>query len=758
MNKLSRFVTKHSKSIIVVVILITLFLGYFAAQIKIKAGFKDMLPEDNAKVEDFEEVGDLFGGTSFAAVILEDENILDASSLKKIDEMTQKFKKIDGIEDVTSLTNVKDIRGDFFGIEVVEFIEQLPKTEADILNLKEELSKNDQYMGSIVSEDFRSAVILLTFQHEVENIEDVVQEIREVAQPYEGPEKLYITGSRVMISDANEAMKNDLAKLMPFVVIIIVLILWLTFRSASGVILPLATVLISIIWTIGILSLLGKSLSIISVVLPVLLVSVGSAYAIHIITRYYEELHTGCAVEEAVTNTINKVGVGVLIAGITTMAGFASLFLSELKVIKDFALGTAFGVGVALLISIIFVPAVYLHLPKPKNMKAAEGRPLSNRFFQRTFKLVLNHRPLIVSVVVLVIIASFIAIPKIQPETSYLNYFRNDSETRIAAKFANQNFGGSTSLDVVIFGDIKDPVLLTKMRDFQDEAEKIDGINKPLSMVDLFREENKALNGDDESMAVIPTNKKQIAQYLLLLTMSDKDIAKSLLTFDESKTRIQLRMEMVSSDEMSNVIAQVQDLILKHFGDDYKVILTGAPVMDSEISDIIIASQIKSVIASVLLIFLITSLLLKSFKRGLFCSLIIGLTVIINFGIMGWFKIPLDVATAMIASVAIGIGADYSIHIYTRYLEEKEQEVDTVEALNVAIYTVGRANLYNALAVIAGFCVILASSFPPLVNFGGLTAITMVVSFAGAIFILPTLILAASKIAKKVSVRLANKF
>ncbi len=165
MNKLSRFVTKYSKSIIVFVVLITLILGYFATQITIKAGIKDMLPEDNQKVKDFEEVSDLFGGTAFAAVILEDENILDASSLQKIDEMTRKFEKLDGIEEVMSLSNVKDIKGNFFGIEVVKFVEKLPKTDSEIKKLKDALSKNDQYMGSIVSEDFRSAVILLTFEH-----------------------------------------------------------------------------------------------------------------------------------------------------------------------------------------------------------------------------------------------------------------------------------------------------------------------------------------------------------------------------------------------------------------------------------------------------------------------------------------------------------------------------------------------------------------------------------------------------------------
>jgi len=151
-------------------------------------------------------------------------------------------------------------------------------------------------------------------------------------------------------------------------------------------------------------------------------------------------------------------------------------------------------------------------------------------------------------------------------------------------------------------------------------------------------------------------------------------------------------------------------------------------------------------ISAILFTFLITSLLLRSLKRGFFCSLPIALTVLINFGIMGWFGISLDIATVMVASIAVGIGVDYSIHIFTRYLEEKDKKENEVKALKEAIFTVGRANLYNAIAVIAGFCIILLSSFPPLITFGGLTAITMVVSFIGALIILPSLIMSTIKI------------
>ncbi len=750
MDKLAQFVIKFSNSIKFAVVIVTLILGYYATQIKIKSGIEDIFPEVNPVVETFNKVTDLFGGMTYVVVMLEDENILDYSSLQKIDQITKELEKIDVVEEVTSLTNIKDIKGNFFGIEVKNLIEKLPKTEAEIDRLKEDLIKEEEYVGSIISEDFTSSMILVSFEPGIGEAERAVERIKGIVGRYAGPEKMYLAGTPFLANDAGNSMKTDLTRLLPFVLAIVIIILWLSFRSLSGVLLPLITVLISVIWAIGVLSLFGKALSMVSVALPVLLVSVGSAYAIHIVARYYEELEEDYNIEEAVSNTIKKVGIAVLIAGVTTMVGFGSLLFSELVIIKDFALGTAFGVGVALLISVLFLPAIYLHLPRPKRLNDVEKERISNHFFKTIFQLVVKQRPIIIILALTLAIGSIWAIPKIKTETGYLNYFRKSSETRIAAELVDEKFGGSSTLEVVINGDIKDPELLAKMRDFQDEAEKIDGLNNPVSMVTIFKKENKALNGGDDSMNVIPTNTRQIAQYLLLLTLSDDGVTKQFLTFDESKTRIQFRVENMPSEKMEVLIYQVESLIDKYFGGKYEVVLTGLPVMMAEISRMVIKSQIQSIIASVLMTFVITSLLLRSIKRGIFCSVTIALTVLINFGIMGWFGVPLDIATAMIASVAVGIGVDYSIHIYTRYMEEKETHINSVIALNTAIYTVGRANLYNALAVTAGFCVILLSSFPPLINFGGLTAITMVVSFIGAILILPTFILSSIKIVQKV--------
>ena len=745
MNKLAKFVKNYSTFIIVMVAIITVIMGYYAFQIEIEAGIKDMLPEDNKVVEKYDDIQDTFGGMAFAAIMVEDDEIIDTSSLKKIDKITTELKGIEGVDEVKSLTNIEKIEGSFNGIEVNEFVAGLPKSNEESQNIKEDLLSHDQYLGKIVTEDFKSTVILAEIEDQ-DKPEEVVNRIQNAMKKYEGPEELHITGSPVMVADATDYMKNDLQKLLPFVIGAILIILYLSFRSIRGVLLPISTVLISVVWAVGLQSILGKSLSLVSTVLPVLLVSVGSAYAIHVVARYYEELKEGYDIEKAVENTIKKVGIAVIMAGGTTMIGFASLFFSDLVIIQDFALGTAFGVGIALLTAILFIPAVLYKMKAPSHLKAAEKRAFSTNFFEGIYKIVRYRRRAIIVLVIIIIVLSAWVLPKLKPNTNYISYFKKDSPTRIATEKVDDKFGGSQPLNVVVHGNIKNPDLLKRMRDFQDEIKDVKTVNNPLSIVTLFRQENRALNGDKKEMEVIPETENKIAQYLLLLEMSDKKMLENYLTFDYEQSNIQMTMETMSSTEQKEKVTEVRSLIDKHFGDEYEVELTGIPELGNEVTDLVVSGQIKSLISAIAFTFLVTSILLKSIKRGFFCSLPIALTVLINFGIMGWLGISLDIATVMVASIAVGIGVDYSIHIFTRYLEEKEEKETEVEALKEAIFTVGRANLYNAIAVIAGFCIILLSSFPPLITFGGLTAITMVISFIGALIILPSLIMSTIKL------------
>ena len=740
-----RLVEKYSIPIIVIVVFLTMIMGYFALQIDIEAGIKDMLPNDNPVVERFDRVSDTFGSITYTAIMLEDEDVLDTSTLNKIKSMSNKFEKIENVSDVRSIINLKDIQSAAGGINVVEYIEEIPSKDTELNDLKQTLRNQDQYVGQFYTEDFKNTLILVNFD-EVEKQEEVVNKLKDIVSEYEGPEKMYMAGMPVMATNANQFMKRDLSRLFPFVIAAIIIILYVSFRKINGVILPITTVLISVIWSLGIQELLGKSLSIISTVLPVLLVSVGSAYAIHIVARYYEELANGGDGKKAVKKAINHVGLAVTMAGGTTMIGFGSLFFSDLAIIKDFALGITIGVGVALLTSLLFVPSILINL-NSNSIKKREGKNRTvQKFFEGLKNIAFNRRPIVLIIVALIIIISAVYIPKLETESNYISYFKKGTETRTATELVDEKFGGSQSVDVVVHGNIKNPELLKKMRDFQREVKKLALINNTYSMVDIFREENAALKGNGEENKVIPTTRNQIAQYLLLLEMSDQEMLSNFLTFDYKSSRIKMTIETTSSSRQKAVINEIEDLMDKHFGEQYDTELTGTPSLTNEVTRLIVRGQIKSLISAVIFTFIITSLLLRSFKGGLFTTTPIALTVLFNFGLMGLFGINLDIATVMIASIAIGIGVDYSIHIYTRYEEEKDLDYNLKDALGISIQNVGRANLYNASAVIAGFGIILFSSFPPLVRFGGLTAITMVVSFIGALVILPVLILTTNKV------------
>ena len=229
MKKLANFVKKYSALIIAFVILVTVVLGYYALQIEIEAGIKDMLPEDNKVVEKFDRISDTFdGGMAYAVVMLEDEEIIDSPTLKKIDKMSSELKDIKGVDDVKSLTTIEKIEGSFTGIEVNDFVKKIPETDAEAKKIKDDLLSHDQYLGKIVTRDFKSTVLLADIEDK-DNPEKVVNRIQQAIAKYEGPEKIHTTGSPVMVADATDYMKQDLKKLLPFVIAAILIILYISF-------------------------------------------------------------------------------------------------------------------------------------------------------------------------------------------------------------------------------------------------------------------------------------------------------------------------------------------------------------------------------------------------------------------------------------------------------------------------------------------------------------------------------------------------
>lgn len=748
MEFIQRLVHTYPKSIVLVTIILTALMGYKVPEISINTDLKSMFPAADPALNTFNRVSERYGGTEFIVLMLSDDAIIDHSSLENIDQLTRRLATIGGVSQVRSITNIEAIRGDGLTIEVGRFMRQVPETETEVTRFREKLLAHDRYYGTLISEDLKHAVILVQLEPDTDQ-KVVVSKVQALRDQMNISELVYITGSPVLTEEMAAGMRTDIAQLLPFVTIVVVIVLFMGFQSARGVLLPLVVVFISLICTVGFSAWLDNPLSIVSTGLPILLVSVGSAYGIHLLAKYYEVMRIGAAKSQAVSDCIRTVGLAVIMAGITTVVGFSSLGLSKLTITRDFGLFTAFGVGIAFIISVTFLPAILLLLPEPGRYKSAEARRWLDRIFHFISRLVRTHYLRILGVALAVVILSVAVIPRIHPETNYIIFFPRDSEVRQAYNLVNRHFGGSSSLEIIVDtgekNGIEDPEFLKRMKSFQQEVGDIPLLAHPMSVVDLLEEENKALHQNSEEYNRLP--ERGIAQYLLLLESDEDKILDDFIDFDHQEARIRVMSASTRSRTTQKTLAKVDSLAEQYFrSHNDEVTITGVPVLGERLMGMILSSQIRSLVSAVVFAFLVTSLLLKSALKGLACSIPIALTVLVNFGVMGWTAVPLDVATSMIASIAVGIGIDYSIHFYTRYQEERRNGSDLYGALDTTIHTVGRANYFNAFAVTSGFLVLIFSTFPPLQTFGLLSSMTMIVSFLGAMILLPALIIVREQI------------
>ena len=760
LEKLTKFVGKYPKTVIAVIVLLTGFFWFGLTKIDVVTDDKDMLPEGDPVVAAFDEVDETFGGAEFAMVILDMSEVFDTEALHEIDRLTLSLERVKGVNSVWSITNIEEIKGVEGGIEVVELIEEIPTSESELQKLRNRVLSDEDYAGQIVSKNGKIALVLIQLLPNVDE-ESLIHDIKEVIQKLGLDEKAYLTGEPVMGEEIDKIVGRDMAKLLPLAILVMIGILFFSFRNIRGIVLPLLIVVVTVIWTIGLMGWVGVPLSVIGNIMPIILISMGIADGIHILTRYREELSLGFDKWKALTTTIVAVGLACFLTSITTMVGFGSLYTSSLRMIKDFGLFTAIGVGIAFIITVtLFLAFLFLLRPHRREVDfdtqversdipcngATQSKDKKRKAFLKGIlgkwaNLMVGGAKTVLAVAGLLVLLACVGMLFINTESNFIKMFKPDSPVRLAYNTMKENFGGVEFIQVAVKGNIQDPKVLKAMEHFQNEIEKNEILSKPTSIVNLLRKTNKALHEGESEYEILPQTEEEVAQYLLLLSMGGSDQLDNMLSFDYDQALIQAKVSTYKSLERDKMIGEVERAIGKHFSGDDEVVLTGPPVLDARMLKLMVKGQLQSLILAILFVFVLMIIISRSLTYGTFCTIPVSLTVILNFGIMGWFKIPLDVASAVIASVAIGIGIDYAIHFFNRYKEELAIGKSVEEAIKITISNTGQAIFYNAAAVGLGFLVLIFASMPPLARFGWLIALTMFFSSTASMTVLPALLL-----------------
>ncbi|MEA1888103.1 MAG: MMPL family transporter [Bacteroidota bacterium] len=739
---MTKLLIKHRYLVIAISVAIGLGGLFMLPRMKTDPDIRNYIPADMESRINTDKIEQEFGLQDMIMIVYKDSCILTLSNLRRIRNTNRQLEKLKSIDNTISLFNTRHIYGEQGMMIVDPAVKRFPENEHEIEILKDELKNNPLALGTVVSEDFKLSAIAATISREIdENI--TLTEIDSIVNANPGSAEVYYGGLPYIREAIMKDVKRDGLILVPLALLIMLGFLWLAFREWRGMVLPFTIVVLSIAFAMGLAPLLGWKLSILSLIVPIMLIAVANDYGIHMIAKYQELISDNHhdSNESIVRTMVRKLRLPVIFTGLTTIAGILGLLAHAIIPARHVGVLASVGIALAVLLSIFFLPAWLSLLPKSKPLVG--GDKISGSLLDRSLDRLANtviakpRRVIVISAVLTLVFVAGILL--IRVDGNQENFFPKKHPVKQASMVINKNFGGSQSISVMLEGDIKDPDLLRTMDNWTGELKTMDGVGDSYSIATVLKEMTKALyNKNEEGYDRIPDSRQAVAQILEIYNMSgDPEDFERMVDFNYSKAHLMVRFENPETRVVRNALDKVYSLAER---DNIDITVGGYAYIMLQFSDKIVTGQINSLIFAILIVLVLLSIIFRSFKGGLISTLPILASVIFLLGFMGITGIALDPATALLSSIMIGVGVDYTIHLLWRYKSELVFSGHK-EAIKKTLTTTGRGIVYNALSVMAGFSVLVFSGFTSIRFFGYLVLISIGVCLISTLFVIPSILL-----------------
>src|SRR5579875_2963898 len=759
MRGVARALVRYRAAVLGLAALVTLLLGTRAAHVRVEGGLENLLPAGDPEVAYYAEVRKVFGSDDVGVVGVRADDVLAPATLAKIAQVTDALAHIEGVEHVLSLTNAVDPAADVFAPP--RLLPHIPPSPEEIAALRQKLATTPLYRRNLVAEDFRGAAINVFFKP-LTDAEYADLRIAAVLAAAGGPERFYYTGAAHVKQAAVTLMRRDLARFTPWALAVIVLVLGLSFRTKRGVLLPLLAVLVALLWTLGILVLAGRAITIGTFVLPPLLLVVGSSYAIHVMARYYEQVDAGVARTELVVRAFERVGLPLTISALITAIGFGALMVNRIPAIWELGCFAVVGVLCLLVTCLLVLPAALASLPAERRGPRAAPRAVV-RWLAALGRVVYGSRRAVFTTAGAVACLALLGAWRIRVDADFLQAFSPRSEVRQANEIINREIVGSNPFYIVVEGE--EPGLLRRwevlkaIRDLERFVETLPGITSSISLVDYLELLESGLAragaGDlvvDDQGRLVPApmppsfwDDPRGLEPLLAMVSASPATFRAVVTPDFRRANILVRTSLSGSRRIEETLARIRAYIAEHFPARIPVRLTGSLVLLTGTTSDIVAGQIESLALALGTIFAVMALMFLSVKIGAVAILPNVLPIVIFFGVMGWLGIQLNFGTSLIAAISLGLAVDATVHYMARFNLELKGETDQLAAIRRALETVGVPIVFTTAALCLGFLVFALSSFVPIQDFGVLAGVTMAASLGTNLVVLPAL-LATTKI------------
>lgn len=729
-----------------VLVVATLLLAFFAvsmfSRLSINPDFTKYVPPGVGNRENLITINEIFGGSEKILLVLTNENnIINAESFDRLLNMSEMLQELDGIERCLSVADVIDIKLEDGYTTMDPLVEAIPESQIELEVLRKEIL--DSEMGRrFVSSDLRSMAIILTIEPDSKD-KEIIASIENVIDEIPGAEKVHIGGLSFIRESTKSYIKKDLVTLLPAAMIAMVLMLYFSFREWKGVFLPFIVVVLSIVFSFGAMAVLGWEISIVSILLPIMLIAIANDYGIHLINLYQEKCRTNkkLSMKEIAAEIYRELRKPILITALTTMGGMLGLLSHKLPPAAELGVLAAVGIGMAFLLSLFLIPVLltFYRRPGEQKLQRVQRQFYLQNMLETMSGWIVKYPVRIVASFVFIAVLSAIGLFFLKVDTNVEGYFDAKSEVRKGIELVNNEFGGSQYISVLFQGNILEPEVLARLDRYTSEFSRLEEVGNVISPSVFFKELSKGFYGPDEpGYLQLPKTEEEAVQYLEIFSMSGyEDQLSQFIDHTYENARILVSMKDGSNQTGKKILKSLNEITE---GDEQLVCIAGPGLSKIQIAEMVIEGQISSLLLAFIIVFILLSLIFRSFTAGVKGILPLALSSVFVFGIMGFSNISLDIATTLLSSVMIGVGIDYTIHFLWRYKEEFASTGKNDQAINNTLKTAGRGIIFNALSVIVGFSVLIISEFTPLRFFGILVVISIFSCLMSALLLIPALI------------------
>lgn len=748
------FVVRHRTAVIAAVSLISLWLAVGIRYLHVEVDPDENLPQGHPAIQALNEMHDRFGDKNLVVVGVfpKDGRAFTPAFLATVDRLTKRIGEIPGsvrpLLQSVAAPSMKDVSPTEDGFSVTPLMPELPASQADADAVRSRVFADPTYAGTLAANDGSALAIYATFEltPELPAYEDLYAEVRRVVTAADDGSFEFALSGPVALSGAAGTEAATVVVFFPIALLLIGAVHFDAFRTLQAIFLPILTALLAVVWAMGLMGWLGVPIDPFSSMTPILILAIAAGHAVQILKRYYEEYARLRTTEAAVVEATADVGAVMLAAGAIAALSFLSLGTLGTATLATFGVFTALGILSTMAIELTMIPAVRASLsPGTREITLERSRhPWIDGFVAMLARAATPRGagPTLVAASLLVVACALLAL-RIPVDTSLKRQFKDDAPIRAEDDRLNASFAGTNTLVFLVEGPdenaIARPDAIAGLLRFEREVEKLPGVGKAMSIADTVERLHRVLNADRE-VAPLPETQKLAVQYLFLYSMSGGDDLATRITPDNRIAKVVVLLRDDSTHYGAERIADAERLLGEHLPADFRYRVSGTLASNGALTETLVTGKIENIVQMTVLTLAVASILFRSVVAGLLVIVPLVMAVAINFGLMGALGIPLDMATATISAMAVGIGADYAVYFLSRFREELGREGDLDRALATTYDTSGKAVVFVSSAVALGYSTLCLSSFAAHVRLGGLVAVAMVSSAVATLTILPALL------------------